>query len=173
MRVLGVDPGTRLTGWGVVERRGSRVVGVEAGVVRAPAGRPLEERLRMVYEGLREVVERLGPEAVAVESIFHAKYASAAIKLGHVRGVTLLVAAHASLPVHDYAPAFVKRTVGGRGASDKRQIARLVGTILGWTDLPSVDATDALAVAITHAQAAPLAATLGTGRTGRRGRRRR
>ncbi len=174
MRILGVDPGTRCTGWGVVERRGSRIAGIEAGVLRLGADRPLEERLGLVYDGLCEVIERLAPEAVAVESIFHAKFANAAIKLGHVRGVALLAAAHAALPVHDYPPALVKRTVAGRGVSDKQQVASIVGAILGWTELPAVDATDALAVAITHAQAARAgdAALLGRGGGGRRGARR-
>lgn len=161
MRVLGIDPGTQRTGWGVVERRGSRLCGIDAGVIRASADKPLEIRLRLIYEGLVEVVQRLEPEAVAVESIFHAKYANAAIKLGHVRGITLLVAANASLAVHDYPPSLVKRTVAGRGAADKTQIARLVGVLLGWTDLPAVDATDALAVAITHAQATRISAAAG------------
>jgi crossover junction endodeoxyribonuclease RuvC len=170
MRILGVDPGTQRTGWGVVERRGSRLVGIEAGVVRAKSDQPLEVRLGRIYAGLRDVVERLSPDVVAVESIFQAKYASAAIKLGHVRGVALLVAAHAALPVHDYAPALVKRTVAGRGAADKRQLAALVCTILGWTEVPAADAADALAVAITHAQAARYAEAVGAAAVPRRRR---
>lgn len=157
MRVLGVDPGTQRTGWGVVEVRGSRLVGVSAGVLRTVKDTSLATRLACIYDGLRAVLDSHAPDEVAVESIFHAKYANAAIKLGHVRGVALLAAEHARLPVHDYAPALVKRTVGGRGAADKHQIAALVGAILGLPDLPALDATDALAVAITHAQAARFA----------------
>lgn len=178
MRILGIDPGTRRTGWGVVDRDGSRLTGVDAGVIGTGSDRPLEERLRIIHDGLVEVVDRLSPEVVAVESIFHAKYANAAIKLGHVRGVTLLVAALRDLPVHDYPPALVKRTVGGRGAADKGQLARIVGAILNLTELPAADATDALAVAITHAQAARITAARAGGvapatRSGRSVRRRR
>ena len=172
MRILGIDPGTRRTGWGVVDRDGSRLAGVDAGVVTTGNDRPLEERLRIIHDGLVEVIERYSPDVVAVESIFHAKYANAAIKLGHVRGVALLVAAVRELPVHDYPPALVKRTVGGRGAADKQQLGRLVGAILGLSELPAADATDALAVAITHAQAARITAARSAGVTPRAGTRR-
>lgn len=182
MRILGIDPGTQRTGWGVVDRHGSKLVGVDAGVITAQSSKPLEERLRIIHDGLVEVVERHGPAVVAVESIFHAKYANAAIKLGHVRGVALLIAALRSLPVHDYPPSLVKRTVAGRGAADKRQLGMLVGSILGLEEIPAADATDALAVAITHAQAARVTAASGPagsvpaslrprGRDGRRRRR--
>ena len=171
MRILGIDPGTRRTGWGVVDRDGSRLTGVDAGVVSTGNDRPLEERLRIIHDGLVEVIERLSPQVVAVESIFHAKYANAAIKLGHVRGVALLVAAVRELPVHDYPPALVKRTVGGRGAADKRQLGQIVGAILGLGELPAADATDALAVAITHAQAARITAARSVGPAPRPGTR--
>jgi len=154
VRILGVDPGSLVTGWGVVDGRGSRIEGVDAGILRLQRDLPLEERLRLVHVGLTEVVAQHGPGAFAVEDIFYAKHANAAIKLGHVRGVALLVAAESGLPVHSYAPSLVKRTVTGRGRADKRQVAQLVGAILGWKELPPIDATDALAVAITHAQAA-------------------
>lgn len=168
MRVLGVDPGTRCTGWGLVERNGSRLAGVEAGVVRTDAKASLETRLRTVYDGLVEVLGRLAPDAVAVEDVFYAKHASAAIKLGHVRGVTLLAAANAELEVFSYPPALVKRTVAGRGRADKEQLGRLVVTVLGWREVPAADATDALAVAITHAQASRLPAPPAPARRRRR-----
>jgi crossover junction endodeoxyribonuclease RuvC len=161
VRILGVDPGTRATGWGVVTRRGNRIVGVEAGVIRAPEKRPLEERLKLIHDGLVEVLANHAPDAFAVEDLFHAKHANAALRLGHVRGVILLVAANAGLPVHAYAPTLVKKTVAGRGRAGKDQVARLVGAMLGWRDLPAVDATDALAVAITHCQAAMFAEARG------------
>jgi crossover junction endodeoxyribonuclease RuvC len=158
MRVLGIDPGTVRTGWGVVERNGSKLVGIEAGVIGAREGEALERRLLAIHEGLTEVIARHHPTAVAVEDIFFAKHANAALKLGHARGVALLAAAKAGLDVHAYPPATVKRALVGRGAADKEQIARLVSTLLGMRDLP-VDASDALAVAITHlhAAASPLA----------------
>ena len=152
MRILGIDPGTVRTGWGVVEIAGARVVGVEAGVIRAADDDALELRLCAIHAGLSEVIRRLAPAAVAVEDIFFAKHPNAALKLGHARGVALLAAAQAELVVHPYPPAVVKRSLVGRGAAQKEQVARIIGALLGWRDLP-IDATDALAVAITHANA--------------------
>lgn len=152
-RVLGIDPGTRLTGWGVIEPAGPRARLVATGVIRAGDSKPLEQRLKIVHDGLRDVVAEHAPTTVAVEDIFFAKYANAALKLGHARGIALFVAADAGLEVFAYPPALVKRSVAGRGAADKTQVARLVGALLGIRELPTVDATDALAVALTHLQA--------------------
>jgi crossover junction endodeoxyribonuclease RuvC len=156
VRVLGLDPGTVRTGWGLVERRGGRLLAHGAGTIRVPDRLPLHERLRGIHDGLVEVLEERQPDAVAVEDIFYAKYANAALKLGHVRGVALLVAARAELPVFAYPPSLVKKTVVGRGRADKAQIARIVGAILRLPELPGPDATDALAVAITHLSCATL-----------------
>jgi crossover junction endodeoxyribonuclease RuvC len=158
VRVLGIDPGTVCTGWGLVESKGARLVGVEAAVLRSQRKLPLEQRLAHIHDGLVAVLESARPDAVAIEDIFYAKHASAAIKLGHVRGVALLAAARHGAPVFAYAPALVKRTVAGKGRADKSQVAMLVGAILGWRELPTADATDALAVAITHAQASRIPA---------------
>lgn len=153
-RVLGVDPGSRRTGWGVVERRGGRLVGVAADVIKLKDKTPLADRLEVIYDHLEAVVEEHEPEAIAVEDIFYAKYPNAAIKLGHVRGVVLLLAAKRGLALAEYAPALVKRTVAGRGAADKEQLGRLVGAMLGIDATAlGIDATDALAVAITHLSA--------------------
>ncbi len=153
MRILGIDPGTRRTGWGVIEPWGPRAKVVAAGVISAPARRPLEARLKLIHDGLAEVIAAHLPTCMAVEDIFFAKHASAALKLGHARGVALLTAANAGLTVEAYPPALVKRTVTGRGRADKEQVARLVGAILGLKELPAIDASDALAIAITHLQA--------------------
>jgi crossover junction endodeoxyribonuclease RuvC len=150
MRVLGIDPGTRRTGWGVAERRRSRFVGLAAGVIRLREKDPLADRLEVIYDELDALVDAHQPHVIAVESVFYSKHANAAIKLGHVRGVVLLLVAKRQLPLAEYAPAMVKRAVAGRGAADKRQIARIVGARLGLTELPGEDATDALAIAITH-----------------------
>jgi crossover junction endodeoxyribonuclease RuvC len=114
---------------------------------------PLPKRLRIIHEELQRIISLHRPEVVAVEEIFFAKYANAALKLGHARGVALLVAAESDLEVHEYPPAVVKRTVVGRGAADKMQLGRLVTTLLALEALPEEDAADALAVAITHIQA--------------------
>jgi crossover junction endodeoxyribonuclease RuvC len=150
VRVLGIDPGTRRTGWGVVERRASVMGAIDAGVITLDARAPLADRLEVVYDALDRLIDAHAPHAIAVEDVFYAKHANAAIKLGHVRGVVLLLVAKRGLPLAEYAPALVKRTVAGRGAADKDQVGRLVGAMLGMKELPGVDATDALAIAITH-----------------------
>jgi crossover junction endodeoxyribonuclease RuvC len=153
MRVLGIDPGSRRTGWGVVQLEGTRLRQVAAGTITVPEKLALAKRLRTIHQELERVLEEHSPDAVAVEEIFFAKYANAALKLGHARGVALLVAAQSEVPVHEYPPAIVKRTVVGRGGADKVQVARLVMALLGLSAPPEEDAADALAVAITHIQA--------------------
>ncbi len=153
MRVLGIDPGSRRTGWGVVQLEGTRLRQIAAGTIAVPEKMALPNRLRVIHRELAQIVQAHTPEAVAVEEIFFAKYANAALKLGHARGVALLVAAQSEITVHEYPPAIVKRTVVGRGGADKRQMGRLVTALLGLSTPPEEDAADALAVAITHIQA--------------------
>ena len=150
MRVLGIDPGSRRLGWGVVERRGARLVALAAGVVALDPETPLSTRLARVFSQIEAMIEDHAPDAVAVEDIFYAKHANAAIKLGHVRGVVLLAAERAGRPITAWPPSLVKRTVAGRGAADKQQVARLVQATLKLSTLPPEDATDALAIALTH-----------------------
>jgi crossover junction endodeoxyribonuclease RuvC len=161
LRVLGIDPGSLRTGWGVLEARGGRLTLVGAGIIRPAADAALEQRLLAIHRGLVEVIAEHGPATVAVEDVFFAKHPNAALKLGHARGVALLAAAEAGLDVTPYAPSLVKRSVVGRGQADKVQVGRLVAAILGLRELPGADATDALAVAITHAQAARVGALAG------------
>jgi crossover junction endodeoxyribonuclease RuvC len=153
MLVLGIDPGSRRTGWGVVRLEGTRLRHVGAGTIAVSGKLPLAKRLYVIHQGLQRIIADHQPETVAVEEIFFAKYANAALKLGHARGVALLAAAESELEVHEYPPAIVKRTVVGRGAADKTQVARLVAVLLGLKAPPEEDAADALAVAITHIQA--------------------
>lgn len=154
MIILGIDPGSIRTGWGVVRREGPRLRYVAAGTIHAgKKDQELPARLHEIYEALRAVIAEHAPTSLAVEDIFHARFAASALKLGHARGVALLVGAQAGLPISAYPPALVKRSVAGRGQADKTQVARIVGAILGLRDLPELDATDALAIAITHAQA--------------------
>ena len=136
-----------------MERRQRRLVPLASGVIRA-GKRPLPARLKIIHDALVGVVEEYGPTVVALEDIFMAKHANAAMKLGHARGAAMLVAANAELAVHEYPPALVKRTVAGRGGADKVQVAKMVAVVLGLRELPGLDATDALAVAITHCQGA-------------------
>jgi crossover junction endodeoxyribonuclease RuvC len=155
--VLGVDPGTRRLGWGVVARDGNRIRHLGHGVLALPADRPLAERLTLIEQGLCEVITRFRPQASSVESLFFHKDAQAASKLGHARGVVLLCCARMGVSVAEYAPARVKRTVTGHGAADKRQVALLVRAMLALDTLPPSDAADALALALTHLRQAPLA----------------
>jgi len=155
--VLGVDPGTRRLGWGVVAREGNRLRHLGHGVLVLPPDLPLAERLTLIETGLSEVIAQFRPQASSVESLFFAKDPQAASKLGHARGVVLLCCARSGLTVAEYAPTRVKRTVTGHGAADKRQVALLVRATLGLDVLPPSDAADALALALTHLRQAPLA----------------
>jgi crossover junction endodeoxyribonuclease RuvC len=150
IRVLGIDPGTRVLGWGVVERRGGKLSAIAAGVVRMDPKAPLAERLAHAFEQVEAMIEDHAPDFVAVEDVFYAKFPNAAIKLGHIRGVVLLAAARAERSVSEWPPALVKRTVAGRGAADKKQMARVVAASLSLRTPPPSDAADALAIAITH-----------------------
>lgn len=151
MRVLGLDPGTRRFGWGVVERHGTRLVHVAHGVVSLGEG-ALATRLVDLERALDEVVRAHGPAQASVETLFFHKDAQAAAKLGHARGVALLVCARAALEVFEYAPARVKRTVAAHGRADKAQVAQMIRVILSLAAPPPPDAADALAIAVTHLQ---------------------
>lgn len=149
-RVLGIDPGSRMVGWGVVEPKGSGLLHVAHGVLRLDVSAPLELRLVELFGRLSETLRRHAPTAVAVEGVFTFKNARSALVLGQARGVALLVAARSGLPVFEYAPALVKRAIGVGGAGAKEAVGRAVSAFLGLTDAPRADATDALAVAVCH-----------------------
>ena len=173
MLVLGVDPGTRHLGWGAIDVAGARLTHVDHGIVHADDGAPLGERLALLDDGLRAVIARLAPSEAGVESIFFSKDVSAAVKLAHARGVAVLALQRAGVAIFEYAPASVKRSVAGKGAADKGQVARMVGAMLRLRETPRADAADALAIAITHAHAAPARriAALALVASGTRGRR--
>lgn len=152
MRVLGIDPGTRHCGWGVVETSfGSRLKWVAHGVVSPPPKDTLESRLRFIHEELAKAIRENAPDVCSVEEIFFAASVKSALVLGHARGVALLVAAQAGLSVHSYTPTLIKQAVVGYGRAEKTQVSRMVGAILGIEPDGRSDATDALAIAITHA----------------------
>jgi crossover junction endodeoxyribonuclease RuvC len=151
MRLLGLDPGLRRTGWGMVEARGNALHFVDAGIVATDPALDLAARLDALYRGLQEVVARHRPSAAAVEETVVNVNAASSLKLGHARGVVLLAAAHAGLEVTEYAAKTVKRAVVGTGAAQKRQVAAMVRMLLPGSGRLSGDAADALAVAICHA----------------------
>jgi crossover junction endodeoxyribonuclease RuvC len=161
MLVLGIDPGTRNLGWGLVRGEGNRLSHVAHGVLRVSESLPLSTRLVQLEQGLIEVVQNHQPRVGSVESLFFHKDAQAASKLGHARGVVLLVLERAGLELAEYAPARVKQTLTGGGRAEKTQVARMVKMLLNLDELPAADAADALAIAITHLRRAPIDARLG------------
>jgi crossover junction endodeoxyribonuclease RuvC len=150
VRLLGLDPGLRLTGWGVIDVDGNRLRHVAHGVVKVAADRPLAERLNELFEGVAAVIAAQQPAEAAVEETFVNVNPASTLKLGQARGVVMLAPAQAGLPVFEYAANLVKKSVTGAGHADKRQIAMMVGRLLPGVEA-TADAADALAVAICHA----------------------
>ena len=150
MRILGLDPGSRVCGYGVIDEQAGALAYVECGVLTAPEQRAMEDRLGELACGLREVIAELRPSVVAVEDVFSHQNPRSAIALAQARGMVLAVVGLAGLTVASYAPALVKKAVSGSGRADKTQVARMVQSLIGLRSLPLADATDALAVAITH-----------------------
>jgi len=162
MIVLGIDPGTANTGYGVVARRRGRVVALDGGVIATPAGQALERRLATIHARLAELIAEHRPEAVAVEDLYFGANARSAFQVGQARGVVLLAAGQHRLPCASYTPQQVKSAVCGSGRADKLQVQQMVQRLLSLTELPRPDhAADALAVAICHANRAPFAAAVG------------
>jgi crossover junction endodeoxyribonuclease RuvC len=152
VRVLGIDCGVERTGYGVIESDGRAHRLVAAGVIRTSPGNPLETRLLRIAVGLREAILQHGPVSAAVEEVFHAVNVKTALKLAHVRGVVLLVAAEAGLVMGEYSPLEVKSAVVGYGRAEKGQVQLMVRSLLGLDhNIASEDACDAVAVAICHA----------------------
>jgi len=149
-RVLWVDPGTRSTGWAVVVREHGRYVLIEGGAIRPPPDVPMPERLRRIHAGLCEAIARTRPSVVSIEAIFAHRSSTSALVLGQARGVALLAAVQAGLPVFEYNASTVKSSVGGSGRAQKDQVARMVGALLGQAIAGPHDAADAAAIAITH-----------------------
>jgi crossover junction endodeoxyribonuclease RuvC len=156
--VIGIDPGTHRCGYGVVARRGNRFVHIAHGVARARTGDPLPQRLATIADELERAIGAHGPTSMGIEQAFFHRDAQAALMIGHARGVAMLLAARRGLPVGEYPPASVKRAVVGNGRADKEQVSRMIQAILGLTEAPPLDASDALAIAICHASAHALSA---------------
>lgn len=161
MRAFGIDPGSRYTGWAVVEADGSRVRMVDCGVIAAGERSPLEARLETIFADLDRLLARHAPDAGYLESIFHHKSARSALVLGHARGVALLALGRAGLPVREISPAEVKKAVTGRGRADKAQVQSMVRVLLGLPEVAQADASDALAVAFAGVARGRLEARLG------------
>lgn len=151
IRILGIDPGLRKTGWGLVALQGTKLSYVASGLVRSDGTLDLAARLKQLHDGLAAIVREWTPDEVSVEETFVSKDAQATLKLGHARAMALLVPALAGLPVAEYGPNQVKKTVVGVGHAEKAQVAAMVRALLPRADPRSADAADALAIAIAHA----------------------
>jgi len=151
MKIFGIDPGSERTGYGCIETDGRRHRLLVCGAISAPAHTSFPDRLQAIHEGLAGLLEDQRPDCVAIENIFHAKNVRSALRLGHARGVALLAASSARVPIVEYTPAEIKRAVVGFGRAEKPQVAQMVKLLLGLEQAPSpYDATDAIAVAICH-----------------------
>jgi len=151
MRILGIDPGSRRTGWGIVDHQRAQSVYVASGTLALGEGDELSQRLLRLASGLEAIISEHRPEHCAVERIFSARNAHSALVLGHARGVILLTAARLNLALHEYAATEVKRAVVGAGRASKDQVNKMVGVLLNRREPYQEDESDALAVALTHA----------------------
>lgn len=155
MKIFGIDPGSDRTGYGCIETSGSRHHLVVCGSLSAPARSTFPDKLRHIHAGLAALLARHRPDCVAVEDIFYARNVRSALKLGHARGIALLAAAEAGLPVAEYPPATIKMAVVGFGRAEKHQVGEMIRLLLGLDDVPTPhDAADALAVAVCHLHSA-------------------
>jgi len=153
--ILGLDPGTASTGFGVISAAGARLRAIEYGVIDTQAESPLERRLAVIYEAVKDILARYDPAATAIESLFFNVNVRTALAVGQARGVTLLACSHAGCDVFEYTPQQIKRAVVGYGKADKEQVMEMVRVLLGLSEAPRPDhAADALGVAICHANTA-------------------
>jgi crossover junction endodeoxyribonuclease RuvC len=154
LRVFGIDPGSTVTGFGVIERSRGRFRYIASGCIRTSADEPMGDRLMRIHAGLAAALAANAPDTVAIEAIFRHKSSESALRLGQARGVAVLAAAQAGYIPAEYNPMAVKKAVGAHGGADKDAVARMVCMLLGVEPEGPADVTDALAIAITHAQAA-------------------
>ena len=151
IRILGIDPGLRRTGWGLIESEGNRLVHIACGSLETSERAALAQRLVAIHDGLIAVIEKYSPHEAAVENTFVNSNAAATLKLGQARGIAMLVPARAGLAVAEYAPNLVKKSIVGSGHAEKAQIRMMIGVLLPQADPQSEDAADALAIAVCHA----------------------
>ena len=152
MRILGIDPGLAIVGWGIIDYEGAKFRTVAYGALRTPAGICTEERLRLLYEGMEELIGRYHPDCMAIEELFFNTNVTTGIRVAEARGVLLLAAHQGGLAIQEYTPAQVKQAVVGYGKAEKRQVMAMVTMLLGLKETPKPDDTaDALAIAICHA----------------------
>lgn len=151
MKILGIDPGSKATGYGFIEQQGNRLIHLDNGAIFTRSQDALAVRLQKIYQELSRLIAHFSPDAVAVEQVFMAKNPASALKLGHARGVALLAGINAELPVAEYSALQVKSAVVGYGRAGKNQVQQMTRTLLNLPEIAQEDAADALAVAICHA----------------------
>jgi crossover junction endodeoxyribonuclease RuvC len=149
MRILGIDPGSRFTGFGIIEVNGDRVTALHHGVIRTGGG-DFPQRLGIIFQGILDLIAEYAPDQVAVENVFVSKNAGSALKLGQARGAAVCAAISRELPVAEYSPRSVKQAIVGRGSADKIQVQHMITVLLKLGEAPQEDAADALAVALCH-----------------------
>lgn len=150
MRVLGIDPGSRITGYGLVEQQGSRLVHVDNGAIFTDKATDFPGRLRIIFAGLSRVIADYCPDEVAIEDVYVSENVRSALKLGQARGAAIAAAVHAGLPVAEYTASQIKQAVVGQGRAGKEQVQRMLKALLGLPEVAQADASDALAVAVCH-----------------------
>jgi len=163
MRILGIDPGTRITGYGIIDVEGNRLRHVDNGIIKTSSSDPLPLRLKTIYDGLAAILIKFSPEAVSVEQVFMAKNPRAALTLGHARGTAVLAAVNLDLEVHEYSALQVKSAVVGYGHAAKQQVQQMVKALLNLPEVAQEDAADALAVAICHANSRTMRQSINNG----------
>lgn len=154
MRILGIDPGSRITGYGVIRKEGNRLVHLDNGAIFTDSADDFPGRLMQIYRGISDIIGQYSPDVVSVEDIFFANNVQSALKLGQARGAAIVAGVNAGLPVHEYTALQVKQAVVGHGRAAKEQVQQMVKILLGLPEIAQTDASDALAVAICHANSA-------------------
>jgi crossover junction endodeoxyribonuclease RuvC len=156
MIILGIDPGSRKTGYGLISKQGNRLVHIDNGAIFTKASNEFPQRLEEIFSGLSSIIAQYQPDAVAVENVFLAKNAQSALKLGQARGAAIVAAVSVGLPVHEYTALQVKQAVVGTGRAEKTQVQHMIKALLNLPEVAQEDASDALAVAICHAHSAAM-----------------
>lgn len=171
--VLGIDPGSRVTGYGVIASEGSKLIYIDSGCIRTQAAESLSEKLDIIYHGVNQVIRLHSPQEVGIEQVFMARNADSALKLGQARGAAIVACTGNSLPVYEYSARQVKQSVVGTGAADKVQVQAMICRLLGLDCSPQADAADALGVAVCHTHMTQGLIRMAGARKLRRGRIRR
>jgi len=173
MRVIGIDPGSRVCGYGVLEARDGEVTHLVSGCIIPKSTLPINQRLKVIYDGLLKVIDQHSPDVMSIEDMFFAKNAKSALKLGQARGVAILAGSNSGILVHEYAPTKVKLALTGRGRANKAEVQNMLSKLLGVTEWETEDVSDAVAIAFCHINISQIEKRLGKEFVQTRRRRRR